>query len=128
MVRLTELGEGKLARFILAKIKYPIIRKTIGINLPIRSPAHLLKYKPIYKKRQETKKEITIDAYERICLEQKRTLSIAELRDLGQQWIGNASRHFGGIKMLHKYCKKIAHLPPVKVGSRKGVNKSERII
>jgi hypothetical protein len=119
MVRLTALGEGKLARFILEKIKYPIIRKMIGIDLPFRSPAHLSKYNPMYKKRQEAKKRITIDAYERICLKQKRMLSMAELIDLGQQWIGNAIRNFGGIEMLRKYCNKIAHLPPVKVGSRK---------
>lgn len=117
--RLVQLGEGKLARFILKEIKYPIIKKMIGLDLPFRSPAHNLKYKAIYARRREKKKRMTIEAYERICLKQKRNLSIAELRDFGMRWVANASRTFGGMPGLRRYCKKTSHLRSVKVGRRR---------
>jgi hypothetical protein len=119
IVRLIQLAEGKLARFILKEIKYPVIKRMIGVDLPYRSPAHTSKYKSIYEKRREKKKRRTIEAYEKICQNQKRNLSIAELRDLGMGWVANASRTFGGMPGLRKHCKKTLQLRPVKVGCRK---------
>ncbi len=119
MNRLVQLGEGKLARFILKEIKYPVIREMIELDLPCRSPAHISKYKLIYAKRREKKNRMTIKAYEKICLKQKRHLSISELKDLEVGGIAKAIRAFGNITDFRKYCKKTAHLPAAKIGGGK---------
>ncbi|MBN8855299.1 MAG: hypothetical protein BGO55_24155 [Sphingobacteriales bacterium 50-39] len=119
MNRLVQLGEGKLARFILKEFKYPVIKKMINLDLPYRSPAHISKYRLIYEKRREKKKRMTIKAYEKICLKQKRHLSNSELKDLEMGWIANAIRAFGGITGFRNHCKKTAHLHAAKIGRRK---------
>jgi hypothetical protein len=119
MTALVEMREGKLARFILHKIKYPVIRIMTGLNLPLKSPAWLKKEELRIKERQEKKREDLIRAYEDVCLKQRRVLSTSELRDLGEIRIANALSGGEGIASIRRSCKRLRGLPQMKVGRRK---------
>jgi|GEM_PF-1417211 len=99
MKQLKNLGEVKLAGFIIRKIAIRELHKIVTADLPVKPLAPVVRQ----KKRME-KKADGIERYKALCLQHGRLLSDKELCEMGEQYLSGLISRNGGFAAFRKAC------------------------